>query len=210
MEPQIILVLGSFDKETKEILNAVKNDVVKIFSGLDVYCFLLDDVELYASRDGEYRILVERYNRDLATVFLFDSEGTLLHTEDITVATADIALETHQFIKNWCQKMDRVQPDQFIEHGIFLKLELLFKASKTVLVIRHKEETRGGEYIELAYGIGRHPDKFYFFAKNDILLSIMVDEILKRFNVQKRTYVDIENLIQQALDIVRQNVKQGQ
>ena len=206
MEPKIILLLGSFDEETKEVLNAVKNDVLKLFSGLDLYCFLLDDLELYASADGGYGVLIERYNRDSITVFLFDRERKLLHTEDIKLTSDNIELETYEFLESWCNKMDRVLPQNLITHTILMKLELLFRASKIILLIRHKEKTRGGEYIELAYGISKYHDKFYFFAKNDLSLSVMVDEILKKFNVQKRNYIDNKDLIEQIVDIIKHNL----
>lgn len=102
--------------------------------------------------------------------------------------------------------MDRVLPQNPIKQTTFMKLDLLFRASKIILLIRHKEETRGGEYIELAYGIREYHDKFYFFAKNGVMLSMMVDEILKKFNVQKRNYIDNKNLIEGILDIIKHNL----
>ena len=207
MEPRIVLLLGSFDEETKEVLNVVKNETIKLFSGLDLYCFLLDNLELYASTEGEYGILIEQYSPDSITVFIFDNrEKILLHTEDIKLTSDNIALETSEFLKNWCTKMNRVLPQNLIKQTIFMKLDLLFRASKIILLIRHKEETRGGEYIELAYGIREYHDKFYFFAKDGVLLSIMIDEILKKFNVQKRNYIDKKNLIERILDIIKHNL----
>lgn len=38
------------------------------------------------------------------------------------------------------------------------------------------------------------------------MLSIMVDEILKKFNVQKRNYIDNKNLIDGILDIIKHNL----
>ncbi len=204
MEPKVVLLLGSFDEETKEVLNALKNEIIRLFSGLDLYCFLLDDLELYASTDGEYGVLVELYSLDSITMFLFDNRAKiLLHTEDIKVTRDNIASETFEFLKNWCNKKDKVAPEGLIPQTFFMKLELLFRASKIILVIRRKEETRGGEYIELAYGIREHRDKFYFFAKKDISLSTMVDELLNKFNVQKRGYVDTNDLVKQVLDIIK-------
>lgn len=207
MEPKIVLILGSFDDETKEVLNALKNEIIRLFSGLDLYCFLLDDLELYASTDGEYGVLVELYSLDSITLFLFDNrEKILLHTEDIKVIRDNIASETFEFLKNWCNKMGKVSPEGLIRQTFFMKLELLFRASKIILVIRHKEETRGGEYIELAYGIREYRDKFYFFANNGISVSTMVDELLNKFNVQKRSYGDNKDLVKQVLDIIKVEV----
>jgi len=44
-----ILLLGSFDPQTKAQLEDIKEEIVKTFSGENVYALLLDGVEVYFS-----------------------------------------------------------------------------------------------------------------------------------------------------------------
>ena len=56
----IVLLLGSYDPRTKSTLENVKEDIVKNFSGENVYALLLDTVEEYSADHLE--ILTELLN----------------------------------------------------------------------------------------------------------------------------------------------------
>jgi thymidine kinase len=71
----IILLLGSYDPETKSHLESIKEEIAKVFSGESVYAFLLDSVEIYHSDIVE--VLTELSDKDKATLFIF-KDGKLV------------------------------------------------------------------------------------------------------------------------------------
>jgi len=65
----IVLLLGSYDSRTKSTLENVKEEIVKNFSGENVYALLLDAVEEYSADDLE--ILTELLDHNQVTIFIF-------------------------------------------------------------------------------------------------------------------------------------------
>ncbi|MEM2971741.1 MAG: hypothetical protein QW270_04890 [Candidatus Bathyarchaeia archaeon] len=61
----IILLLGSYDSETKLQLENLKEEIAKSFSGENVYAFLLDNIEIYYS--DIVQVLTELLNETKAT-----------------------------------------------------------------------------------------------------------------------------------------------
>jgi hypothetical protein len=61
--------------------------------------------------------------------------------------------------------------------------------AKVIFLLRDKEETRGGEYLELMHALFRdHAGKLWFLKRNDIALSSMLMEYLDKYGVKLRTY----------------------
>jgi len=85
------------------------------------------------------------------------------------------------------------------------KLQIVHDISLCTFILRHIEETRGGEYIELAYLLTtrKRGEKIWFFKKEGIHLSVMVKELLDAWGVNFRTYKTVEDLIEEAVRIVR-------
>jgi len=64
------------------------------------------------------------------------------------------------------------------------KLSLLLEYSISIFVIRNKEETRGGEILELTYSvIAGHSDKLCLFVNENITISDMVMEFLDQYEM---------------------------
>jgi hypothetical protein len=72
--------LGSFDPQTKARLEKVKEEIVKTFSGENVYALLLDGVEVYFSDAVE--VLTELSDEDRITLFIFQ-DNQLVDMEDL-------------------------------------------------------------------------------------------------------------------------------
>jgi len=72
---------------------------------------------------------------------------------------------------------------------VFDKLDVLMRNAKVIFLLRDKEETRGGEYLELMHALFRgHAEKIWFLKKNGIALSAMLMEYLDKYEVKMRTY----------------------
>jgi hypothetical protein len=70
----IVLLLGSYDKTTKTILDNVKEEIAEIFAG-KTFAFLLENLEIYAT--DRFEVLAEIEDNQLITLYLF--EGSSLH-----------------------------------------------------------------------------------------------------------------------------------
>jgi hypothetical protein len=67
--------------------------------------------------------------------------------------------------------------------------------AKVIFLLRDKEETRGGEYLELMHALFRgHAEKIWFLKKNGITLSSMLMEYLDKYNIKMRTYQEDPDL----------------
>jgi len=194
-EPSFILLLGSYDPLTKSRLETVKETLVKKFQAEQLFAFLLDRVEIYygAGSEGQnrYEIITELYDEDRVTVFLF-TEGHLLDTVDMDVEHR-VDETVYAFLKQ------RYNIIQFNRIPVINKLNVLMRESKVIFLIREKEETRGGEYLELMHALFEgHGEKIWSMVKNNIQLSQMLLEYLDKFGVKIRQYNSPEDLCTQA------------
>jgi len=177
---KFILMLGSYDPETKNKLDLLKAKIAEKYVGKNVYPFLLDSVDLY-SADSKY-YLVESYE-DKISVFIFD--GSELD-DVIERKIGESVEETVRLIVNEKTGLQKIDKRSILE-----KFDRLMDFSKIILLIRHKEETRGGEYLELIYALNKtDPGKIWFFHNRDVELSGMLMEFLDRFEVKMRVYTD--------------------
>jgi len=190
----IILLLGSYDPQTRSHLEHVKEEIVKAFSGENVYAFLLDNVEIYFSDIVE--VLAELLNGHKATLFIFQ-QNRLIDVYDVNLRNG-LDQTVYDFLKEQ-YKIKRIN-----KQPIFEKFNILMRLAKAVFLIRHKEETRGGEYLELIHALFRgHSEKVWFFKKNGLQLSTMLMEYLDKFKVNMRTFTDEQNLTSEIVRILK-------
>lgn len=177
---KFILILGSYDPETKTKLDLLKGKIVEKYVGKNVYPFLLDSIDVY-SADSKY-FLVEKHE-DKISVFIFDGA----ELDDVIERKIGESLEeTVRLIINEKTGLQRIERRNILE-----EYDRLMDFSKIILLIRQKEETRGGEYLELIYALNKtDPSKIWFFHNRDIELSGMLMEFLDRFEVKMRVYTD--------------------
>jgi hypothetical protein len=76
--------------------------------------------------------------------------------------------------------------------------------AKAIFLVRQKEETRCGEYLELMHALFRgHSEKIWFFKRNGIELSSMLMEYLDKFKVKMRTYKKEQDLTTTIVRILK-------
>ena len=185
-----ILLLGSFDPQTKLILENVKEEIVKTFSGENVFALMLDTLEIYTADDME--ILTELSGEKTITLFIFQN-SQLIDINDIKLKASSVDKTVCDYLKEkyTIKKVDKLP--------IFNKLDILMRDATVIFLLKHKEETRGGEYLELMHALFRgHAGKIWFVKKNEIKLSAMLMEYLDKYQVKMRTY-DEENDLNDAL-----------
>jgi hypothetical protein len=189
-----ILLLGSFDPQTKAQLEDIKEEIVKTFSGENVYALLLDGVEVYFSDVVE--VLTELSGADKITLFTFQ-DNQLVDMDDLKLEKDDVDKTIYDYLKK------KYNITKFNRLSVFDKLDVLMRNAKVIFLLRDKEETRGGEYLELMHALFRgHAKKIWFLKKNGIALSAMLMEYLDKYEVKMRTYQeksDIETAVIRTL-----------
>jgi len=182
---RIILLLGSYDPQTKSCLEDVKEEIAKRFSGENVYAILLDYVEIYFA--DTIQVLAELLDANRVTLFVFQ-ENILSDVYDMNL-TGSLDETIYSFLK------EKYGVPKINKQPVFNKFDFLIQLAKAVLLIRDKEETRGGEYIELMHVLfQRYSGKVWFFKRNGIRLSAMLMEYLDKFKVNMRSYADCQDL----------------
>jgi len=192
--PTLILLLGSYDPETKRVLYEIREHIARSFHE-HVYGMLLERLEMYdCVRDGQPHVLMVECGEEPAA-YLFTPTGQLLDA---------IPLES-------------TGPEGAGEAARKLGLELRFRLpvleelsalahfpDLLTMVVRHRELTRCGEYIELVFLLtqGVEPRRVVFLWNVNVPISTMLRELLDRYNFNLRTYKDERELLEETHRLV--------
>lgn len=188
----IVLLLGSYDPETKSILEYIKEEIAKSFTK-NVFAFMLENLDIYNAE--KIQVLTETFDVNKITLFIFQ-EGSLFDVYDV-----DLKDDPYQTVYNFLKEEYNIS--KIDKLSVSDKLNLLMQFAKTIFLIRHKEETRGGEYIELMHALfQRQSEKIWFFKKEGIDLSEMLMEYLDKFKINIRPYRNISDLKKGILRIL--------
>jgi len=190
----IILLLGSYDPDTKNILNVLKERIAEEFGGLGVYVFLLDDIIIYSS--SEYFAVAEKID-DKVSIYVYDKlDGYPFKAFEINIS-GDLSAVVKKLIEDELNV-------KVSEIPIMDKLWQVAQVSKAIIVVRDKEETRGGEIAELTFLILRnYGDKCILFKREGIKLSGMLMEFLDMYKVNIRSYSSQNELIESVIRYLR-------
>ena len=167
--PLFVLILGSYDSNTRQILYALREEIAKIASvieGIDIIALLLAKVKVFEinTKTRQFTVMAE-LNEESATLYIFEQceliDVIQIKTDSIESRIKDIINE------KWNENVEF-----FLEKTILNKLDLFLSVPSFVIVVRHEELTRGGEYIELTYLLlrGIDPKSIFFFKKSLIVL----------------------------------------
>lgn len=188
-QPIFVLLLGSYDPETKVLMDAVKRGIAENFGGQGIFPFLLEELEVY--RYDNYFMLVERWSDRVASLHIFTHQGLLEETHELQLkdgnlhqAVLDLLREKYGFY--YAERMPVLE-----------KLATVAKTFPAILLIRDHQETRGGELIELTYCImiGTPVERIRLFYRSNVVISQMVMEILDASGIITRPYNSETELI---------------
>ncbi len=196
-----ILLLGSYDPDTRQLLDVIKGRIARRYAGEGVYSLLLDEVEIFNSKD--YFVLVEKWSEEEASAHIFSHDGKpeesyrLKLTEGTSIDDAVRDLLRNEF---GVKDLTRLP--------VLKKLDVLVQLSKSIIAVRDKEETRGGEIAELVYCIMKgFSDKVCLFKKEGFKLSSMLMEFLDQLKVTVRAYRDRNDLVDEVLRFLSYRLK---
>ncbi len=171
----------------------VKEEIAKTYSG-EVLAFVLSNLDLFDT--DKFQVLTETEENIRTTVYIFDSNGFIQEVYDLPLtADQDQSEVVYTSLKNKfdISKIQKMTTAKKFEH--------LLTAAQVVFLIRDKEETRGGEYVELMLALFQeNQPNLWFFKKEGIHLSSMLMEYMDMFKIIMRTYFDISEL---ELSVIR-------
>jgi len=194
-----VLLLGSYDSQTKKYLDDIKGTIEMNFSGEYLSSFMLEDVELYFSE--QLQVIAELTHNGKATLFIFRHPQELEDVFDVDLK-GDLGDTVYDFLKKKygvTLKRDK--------ESVLQKFDFMMLAAKTLLLIRDREETRGGEYVELMHAIFKgYADKVWFLRRDGVRLSSMLMEYLDKSKVNMRPYIDYSDLKGEIVRLLRCSV----
>ncbi len=198
--PRIVLLLGSYDSETKYVLETIKEEIAKRFQG-KILIALLENLDIYVA-DGLH-VLTETFGKNRISIMVYEAKGSALSE----IYDVDLVNSPEETVYNFLKAKYGIET--LNRNPIFDKFDILMRLAIEIFLIRHKEETRGGEYLELMHAIfQRYSDKIWFFKKERIHLSVMLMEYLDSFRVKLRSYADVTELINEISRILEYTMRQ--
>lgn len=193
----IVLLLGSYDPQTKSFLEIIREEIAKKYSGENVYTLLLDNTEIYLAEN--IQILTELFDKAMATLFIFKN-GMLSDVQDVNLKHS-LDETVFDFLK------EKYGIQRISKEPIFNKFNTMIRLAKVIFLVRDKEETRGGEYVELMHVLfERHSQKVWFLKRNGIRLSAMLMEYLDKFKVNLRSYSDKQDLLSEIARLLKYEI----
>ena len=203
-EPIIVILLGSYDPETKKLLYKLKEEIVKIYAGSSyhVYAFLLEKLKVY-NLSGGGTLFIEQFNQRSFTAYYLTPEGILKDVMEFRGELKEVLEDIEEFFD--IKIVWEARPLNKIRR-------LIDYPNSIIILLREKELTRGGEYIELAYLTSRIrveeiPVRVWFFKREGIPISTMVKELLTDYKIQFRTYKTEDELIDEVLRVIYYFIK---
>jgi hypothetical protein len=189
---KVILVLGSYDPETKVILDNLKESLSQNFMYIkdNIFIFILDNIEIYIADiidnynvKRKFTLIIEKYDNNRLSIICTDFI-TIFDISDL------------KFIDNIERSIQKYLNTNYLESSfsklsILDELKVLSKSSSLTFVIRNQELTKGGEYIELVYLLANgflQPENIYLLKKEGFTLSSMAWELLDYYKIHYRSY----------------------
>ncbi len=208
---RVVLLLGSYDPDTEKVLSKLKEDIPThmMTEEENVLVFLLRDIEIYLvdysgeeGKDARIILISDKY-RDKITIIALNEREIIDSTEfPLSKSTSE-----NQIVEEYAKRYPNPRISKL---PILEKLRQLAASASLTMLVRHKEETRGGEYIELAFLLGTgtlNPSRVYFLKKEGFDMSEMGWELLDFYGVNFRSYKDENYLCNEMVRLIRYSIR---
>jgi len=173
----------------------LKEEIVKRFVSRHIMVYLLDELEVYWFDDK--MVIAEFWSPNKATLYV-GKPGEIDEVYEVDIEEGKKNEAIFKFLK------DRFNVERLEFLPILDKLKWMMKLSLVNIVIRDKEETRGGELVELTLALTEGlMEKTWLFARKNISISSMVDSLLLSYHGHKMDYTDQEDLLGKCLQLIR-------
>jgi hypothetical protein len=199
-----VLLLGSYDEKTLTILKDIRTSVACRFGHKNVYSFILDDVEVFGSSD--LLIFAERYKKRNYDIRVFRQADGKPEEDYPIVLRAGQSIE--DAVNDLLEREYNVRDAS--KQSVIDKFYTLVGFSISIIVVRNKSLTKGGEVAELVYCILKdYGSKICVFKREGVELSSMLIEFLNIGRVVMRTYRNEKTVSREVLSYVWAKLKEA-
>ena len=208
-----VLILGSYDNETKQLLYSLRDCLTSKFVKEGHYFIIMEKMALFRTEDGRY-VLTEEDTNCNVTLYIFNSIGNIgeFGPEMIDTIKLEGGLEetVSKYVTDPDELPNMIQIDKAPITGETGLFNFLVEICSFYNIIRLKEESRGGEYLELCQ-ILRMKDRkhvrqerdVYYFNKVGNVHSTMLNLLLNSNELVLRDFNEKENLCRQIEELVK-------
>lgn len=210
-----VLILGSYDSETKQLLYSLRDYLTSRFVELGHYFIIMETMTLFRVEDGR-EVLTEEDGANNVTLYIFPSRTQAGEVEAEMIDTVKLDGGLEETVSKYITELDRLPPQTRIHvekapiTGLTGLFNFLVEICAFYNVIRLKEETRGGEYLELCQILRmkdsrmvRQESDVNYFNKVGNVHSTMLNLLLDSKEIMLRDFNDKDDLCQQIEELVR-------
>ena len=204
-----ILLLGSYDKKTKEILHHLRKDLNGTFERYSPIPLLLENIDFLVPLTAQasvYTLIIERQEGGRGTAYILENQTKPVAIIDFLNEidfTNKIGIKSHVLDFPQLRKLPELE-----------KVSKLAEWADLIYFVRHLESTHGGELVELTYLIMqqahspsyRDPLKYEFFYKKGIEISTMIREIVDLSKIDTIEYNNYNTLWEKVLEITKKHI----
>lgn len=198
MVAMFVLLLGSYDHDTKALLYRLQERIAGEFVDAGCYSLLMEKLDLFNTSDGR-KVVVERNEGENLTFYIFEPDPFTRPPTLEMIDSVPWSENTRDTLRDFLVSNGMSNPEVILEKtsistptGLF---GYLVSISELYFIIRLKEETRGGEYLELCQitkaqnrtWIEASPNIF-LYKRSGIVLSSMLDLILNEGGLVPRIF----------------------
>jgi hypothetical protein len=209
-----VLILGSYDNETKKLIYSLRDCLTSKFVKEGHYFIIMEKMALFRTEDGRY-VLTEEDTNCNVTLYIFNSIGNIgeFGPEMIDTIKLEGGLEetVSKYITDPCELPNMIQMDKAPITGETGLFNFLVEICSFYNIIRLKEESRGGEYLELCQilrmkdrKLVRQERDVYYFNKIGNVHSSMLNLVLNSNELVLRDFDENGDLCQQIEELVKE------
>jgi len=202
-----ILLLGSYDEETKIILHRIRVDINNKFQRYSSFTLLLENIDVFIALEPgshDFSILMENEAEFKGTVSIIRQGVKIIETINF-----NNKIEYDNTIGENSKTIDFTKFRKLKE---FEKLSFLANWADIVFLVKHRELTRGGELVEATYLLLRNdvsffdPQKLEFFYQKDVITSSMLKELFEIRKIRAFPYENYDSLLALSFQQTEQHI----
>ena len=208
-----VLILGSYDSDTKRLLYSLRECLTRKFVIEGHHFLLMEMTSLFKVEDGRY-VITEEDGKNNVTLYIFPQVICMKEIEVEMIDTIKLEGGLEETVSKYITAFDgsttRIQMERARITGETGLFDYLVEICSLYSIIRLKEESRGGEYLELCQilkmkerKLVRQERDIYYFNKVGNVHSTMLNLFLDSKELMFRDFNDENNLCQQLEELVR-------
>ena len=209
-----VLILGSYDNETKQLLYSLRDCLTSKFVKEGHYFIIMEKMTLFRTENGKHVLTEEDTNYNV-TLYIFHSIKKMGEVEAEMIDTIKLEGGLEETVSKYVTDLDelptRIQMEKAPITGETGLFNFLVEICSFYNIIRLKEESRGGEYLELCQilrmkerKLVRQERDVYYFNKIGNIHSSMLNLVLNSNELVLRDFDENGDLCQQIEELVKE------